>query len=204
MSGRSEGPVVVYAALVIAVVVSLGTPRLAGFGRSNHATAASLRPVWGDLDGDGRTDQLRIEHHGDTTRIGVQLSAGLDGPPVLIHGGAFSVSETDVDGDGDLDLVTASSTGFELWINDGRGSFTLGKRTSTRSLSAPAAFDASVDHALAALGTPTPSILGPKRFRLAERVTRIRSPGYQARFPDSVHRAHLLRGPPTLSPSRIT
>jgi hypothetical protein len=202
-NGRSECPVVVYVALVIAVVVSLATPQLAGFGWSSHATAASLRSVWGDLDGDGRADQLSIVRHGDTTGVEVQLSAGLDGPSVFIDG-ASSVSVADVDGDGDLDLITASATSSELWINDGRGSFTLGKRTSTKSLSAPAAFDGGVDHTLAALATPTPSVLGPAGFRPAQGVTRIRAPGYEARFSDSVRCSHLLRGPPSQTSPRTT
>jgi hypothetical protein len=89
-------------------------------------------PIFGDFDGDGRTDALRgvqvfvfqVGWQFLGTRRYVQtddlvfVEAGLAAPPPTM---LLAPIVEDTDGDSDLDLVTQQG----IWINDGTGQFTL-------------------------------------------------------------------------------
>src|SRR5207247_579552 len=84
----------------------------------------------GDADGDGLDDLYIAQpaglpnrlyrNRGDSTFEDITSGAGVD----VLDDTAQSLF-ADVDNDGDQDLVIATSTGLLLFINDGKGHFTL-------------------------------------------------------------------------------
>jgi hypothetical protein len=111
---------VVCAALLTLAWLCFGSQHAAAI----HDTTASLAPVavWGDLDGDGRPDDVVIQRHGAMDTVGLLLSASGDSEaPLDVGPGFVALSALDVDGDGDVDLITTTASGAEFWLNDGHG-----------------------------------------------------------------------------------
>jgi hypothetical protein len=162
------------------------------------APQVSPVPVWGDLDGDGRPDQVVIQRGADTSRIEVLASGPYASQTFSTNSAASTVIAVDIDGDGDLDLITASPTGSELWLNDGHGVFTPGRVTSQRILSAPATFDVTRVADLVGLTVSAPrieSIVSSPHDRVA--FVRAASQPMWLSWP--LRSSTLLRAPPAVT-----
>lgn len=185
----------VYPAVIAMAVTCVLTWRPAYFAAA--AARPCLRSVWGDLDGDGRPDEVFIGHRGDTSSIEVLESGPRGGQTLSTDSATSSVIVVDIDGDGDLDVITASPAGSELWLNDGHGVFTPTRVPSQRSVSAPAAIDSAV---LASLVAVTASPLGTEPVLSAhQRISSVRKPSHRPWFSSPVRSSHLLRAPPAIS-----
>jgi hypothetical protein len=156
-----------------------------------------IRTVWGDLDGDGRPDQVFIDHHGDVSNIAVFASGLREGQTLSTDSTTSSVIAVDIDGDGDLDLLAASPNGSELWLNDGHGVFTATRVPSERRLLAPAGIESVAPFRPFAVCTTLlstePTISSPR-----SRAVSIRAPARDPWVSSTAFLSHLLRAPPSI------
>jgi hypothetical protein len=160
------------------------------------ASRSAAVTVWGDLDGDGRPDEVVVHGHGGTDTIAFLLSSARSESWVSVGAELSAVSMVDVDGDGDLDLITTSWAGSELWLNDGHGIFTLSTRSSSRTLSAPEALDPDcADHPFAVFPSPSAFVVRPAAYP-ASHAVRVRAPADQRRASPLHLSARHPRAPP--------
>jgi hypothetical protein len=158
---------VVCAALLTLAWLCFGSQHAAAI----HDTTASLAPVavWGDLDGDGRPDDVVIQRHGAMDTVGLLLSASGDSEaPLDVGPGFVALSALDVDGDGDVDLITTTASGAEFWLNDGHGVFTRSDRPASHRLTGIPVTDSGSSNSLVAVcATPSATtvrrVMDPRR-----------------------------------------
>ncbi|MEO8910120.1 MAG: FG-GAP-like repeat-containing protein [Gemmatimonadaceae bacterium] len=91
--------------------------------------------VFGDFDGDGRTDLFFTSEHGKDALLrngGSQHFIDVTAQSGVTSGGSAAVAVGDYNNDGFLDLFVASAKGGEatLWLNKGDGTFTHDSRSS--------------------------------------------------------------------------
>jgi hypothetical protein len=150
-----------------------------------------------DFDGDGRPDVAFIQDNRDGSHVSVTLSGSADELTLEVNG--VSVTASDIDHDGDVDLVvTTSSNQVVLWINDGRGHFTLEQEPQrSRGLSpATTVVDSSRDQPVTN-GPAAPHVVVHSRQReTAVAVTQIRPPTVPLDVDLSFLSPPSLRAPP--------
>jgi tetratricopeptide (TPR) repeat protein len=113
------------------------TEATASFGLAAAAGGDARDAVFGDFDGDGRTDLFVTTEHGSTLlhNGGAQrvsdVTAASDLTPSASSGGAAAVG--DYNNDGFLDLAVLGTNGSEmtLWLNKGNGTFNRDTRSSS-------------------------------------------------------------------------
>ena len=154
---------------------------------------------WGDLDGDGRPDEVVLQHLGQTSRIAILLTGPRQISPLQTDDAAATVIAVDIDGDGDLDLITASPSGSQLWVNDGHGVFKPARLAPWRTLLAAGTIEAITDAAPVAVSTSLPWFVDSLGNRPGLTIEHIRAPGRPVWFTSPERFSHQLRAPPASS-----
>jgi hypothetical protein len=159
---------------------------------------SSIRSVWGDFDGDGRPDEVFIDRHGDVSSVAVYPSSRREGQTLSTDNATSSFIAVDIDGDGDLDLIAASPTGSELWLNDGHGVFTPARVPPAHSLLASASVESAAPFVPFAVCT-TPLSTDPVISGARARPVCMRAAGSDPWVSSPAFFSHLLRAPPPRS-----